>query len=74
VLVAAILESLVGFCSARRAHDWVRRFRGTGTSFRFTARFKRYFCWMQLEVTAKLLAAERIVIWLTIFAAFSQLT
>ena len=58
-----------GLCSCTSC-----RFRVTGTSFRFTARFKRYFCWMQLEVIAKLLAAERTVIWLTVFAAFSQLT
>ena len=36
-------------------------------------RFGRsYFCWKQLDVAAKLLAAECMVIWLTVVAAFSQ--
>ena len=34
-------------------------------------RFGRsYFCWKQLDVAAKLLAAECMVIWLTVVAAY----
>jgi hypothetical protein len=33
---------------------------------------RSYFCWIQLDVAAKPLAAECMVIWFTVFAVFSQ--
>jgi hypothetical protein len=63
-----------GVCLIHQRRSYVLGAGGRKTKTQLRARAEdHYFCCTQLDVTAKLLAADRIVIWLTVCAAFSQL-